>query len=88
MGEDGRNGGQRLPSCLFPHRRLEIGSDMSDEAYMERAMELARQAEASAQAKSLTVLHESSFIKTYDEYFQRCWPRPMRRKPGSRLLTN
>jgi diaminohydroxyphosphoribosylaminopyrimidine deaminase/5-amino-6-(5-phosphoribosylamino)uracil reductase len=42
MGEDGRNGGHRLPSCLFPHRRLEIGSDMSDEAYMERAVELAR----------------------------------------------
>ena len=42
MGEDGRNGSQRLPSCLFPHRRLGIGSDMSDEAYMQRAIELAR----------------------------------------------
>jgi len=42
MGEDGGTAAGGCPSCLFPHRRLEIGSDVSDEAYMERAIELAR----------------------------------------------
>jgi diaminohydroxyphosphoribosylaminopyrimidine deaminase / 5-amino-6-(5-phosphoribosylamino)uracil reductase len=42
MGEDGGTAADGCLSCLFPQRRLEIGSDMSDEAYMERAIELAR----------------------------------------------
>src|SRR4029453_4035177 len=42
MGEDGGNGSRRLPVLPLPASPPRDRSDMSDEAYMERAIELAR----------------------------------------------
>src|ERR1700738_5713454 len=40
---------------------------------------------ASAQPKSLTFLHESSFIKTYDEYFQKTLAPAYQKETGVKV---
>ena len=44
-------------------------------------------APARAAPKTITVLHESSFIKPFDEYVQNCSPPPTRSNLGSRSST-
>ena len=41
---------------------------------------------ASAQAKSLTFLHESSFIKTYDEHFQKVLAPAYEKETGLKVI--
>ena len=41
-----------------------------------------------AAGKSVTLLHESSFIKVFDEYMQKTLAPPMRRRPGSKSSMN
>ena len=52
------------------------------------AAALSRPLPAGAAEKTITILHESSFIKTVRRIYRRTrWPRPTRRRPASRSIT-